>query len=127
MGTLFSIFTQGGTSGPPHHLKVILDQVDFARERQWLKHGGGTLQVSLGEAASFVLHGNTVLVALDEALAALAEGDPRKVRVVEMRFFVGLSVQEVADVLKVSKETVMREWRVTKVWLLRARRGGCRS
>lgn len=93
--------------------------VDFARERQYLKHGGGTLQVSLSEAASFVVHRNPDLVALDEALNALAEVDPRKVRVVEMRFFAGLSVEEVADVLKVSKETVMRDWRLAKVWLLR--------
>ena len=97
--------------------------VDFARERQSLKHGGGTLQVSLGEAASFVVHRNTDLVALDEALTALAEVDPRKVRVVEMRFFAGLSVEEIADVLKVSKETVMRDWRLAKVWLLRELEG----
>ena len=96
--------------------------VDFARERQALKHGGGTLQVSLGEAA-FVVHRDTDLVALDEALNALAEIDPRKVRVVEMRFFAGLSVEEVADVLKVSKETVMRDWRLAKVWLLRELEG----
>ena len=97
--------------------------VDFARERQCLKHGGDTLQVSLGEAASFVVHRNTDLVALAEALTALAEIDPRKVRVVEMRFFAGLSVEEVADVLKVSKETVMRDWRLAKVWLLRELEG----
>jgi RNA polymerase sigma-70 factor, ECF subfamily len=98
--------------------------VDFARERQSLKHGGGTLQVSLAEAAaSFVVHRNTDLVALDDALTALAEVDPRKVHVVEMRFFAGLSVEEVADVLKVSKETVMRDWRLAKVWLLRELEG----
>jgi RNA polymerase sigma factor (sigma-70 family) len=62
-------------------------------------------------------------VALDEALIALAEVDPRKVRVVEMRFFAGLSVEEMADVLKVSKETVMRDWRLAKVWLLRELEG----
>ena len=97
--------------------------VDFARERQYLKHGGGALRVSLDEAASFVAHGNTDLVALDEALTALAEVDPRKVRVVEMRFFAGLSVEEIANVLKVSKETVMRDWRLAKVWLLRELEG----
>ena len=97
--------------------------VDFARERQYLKHGGGALRVSLDDAASFVVHRNTDLVALDEALTALAEVDPRKVRVVEMRFFAGLSVEEVADVLKVSKETVMRDWRLAKVWLLRELEG----
>jgi RNA polymerase sigma-70 factor (ECF subfamily) len=93
--------------------------VDFARERQCLKHGGGALQVSLAEAAAFVVDRDTDLVALDEALTALAEIDARKVRVVEMRFFAGLSVEEIADVLKVSKETVMRDWRLAKVWLLR--------
>jgi RNA polymerase sigma-70 factor (ECF subfamily) len=93
--------------------------VDFARERQYLKRGGGALQVSLTEAASFVMERRSDLVALDEALTALAEIDPRKVRVVEMRFFAGLSVEEVAEVLNVSKETVMRDWRLAKVWLLR--------
>ena len=97
--------------------------VDFARERQYVKHGGGTFQVSLSEAASFAVHRSTDLVALDDALIALAKLDPRKVRVVEMRFFAGLSVEEVADVLKVSKETVMRDWRLAKVWLLRELEG----
>ena len=65
------------------------------------------------------------LVALDEALTALAQMDQRKARVVEMRFFAGLSVEEVANVLNVSKETVMRDWRLAKVWLLRELEGGC--
>ena len=93
--------------------------VDFARDRQYLKRGGGTLRVSLDEAASFTGGRGEDLVALDEALAALAEVDRRKGRVVEMRFFGGLSVKEVAEVLKVSEETVMRDWRLAKVWLLR--------
>ena len=93
--------------------------VDFARDRQYLKRGGGTFQVSLSEAASFVVQRSADFVALDEALKALAEIDPRKVKVVEMRFFAGLSVEEVAELLKVSKETVMRDWRLAKVWLLR--------
>lgn len=93
--------------------------VDFGRNRQYLKHGGGALQVSLGEAAAFTGKRGTDLVALDEALTALAEVDPRKSQVVEMRFFGGLSIEEVAEVLKVSKETVMRDWRLAKVWLLR--------
>ena len=102
--------------------------VDFARESQYLKRGGGALQVSLSLAASFVMDRNTDLVALDEALTALAQVDARKVRVVEMRFFAGLSVEEVADVLEVSKETVMRDWRLAKAWLLRELDGGgCRS
>ena len=93
--------------------------VDFARDRLYLKRGGGALQVSLAEAAAFNVDRGTDLVALDEALTALAEMDPRKGQVVEMRFFGGLSIEEVAEVLKVSKETVMRDWRLAKVWLLR--------
>ena len=93
--------------------------VDFARDRQYLKRGGGALRVSLSEAKAFTVERGADLVALDEALTALAEVDPRKGQVVEMRFFGGLSVEEVAEVLKVSKETVMRDWRLAKVWLLR--------
>lgn len=92
--------------------------VDFAREKQYLKRGGGTFQVSLSEA-SFVVQRSADFVSLDEALTALAEIDPRKVQVVEMRFFAGLSVEDVAELLKVSKDTVMRDWRLAKVWLLR--------
>ncbi len=93
--------------------------VDFARDRRYLKRGGGELRVTLGEAAAFAVERSADLVALDEALNALAELDQRKAEVVEMRFFGGLSVEEVAEVLKVSKETVMRDWRLSKVWLLR--------
>jgi RNA polymerase sigma factor (TIGR02999 family) len=93
--------------------------VDFARDKQYLKRGGGAVQVSLSEAASFVMQRSVDLVALDDALTALAEIDPRKVRVVELRFFAGLSVNEVAELLQVSEETVMRDWRLAKVWLLR--------
>ena len=93
--------------------------VDFARDRQYLKRGGGALRVTLGEAEALPVERGADLVALDEALDALAEADQRKAQVVEMRFFGGLSVEEVAEVLKVSKETVMRDWRLAKVWLLR--------
>ena len=93
--------------------------VDFARDRQYLKRGGGMLQVSFAEAAALPLELDPDLVALDEALTNLSEVDPRKGQIVEMRFFGGLSVEEVAEVLKVSKETVMRDWRLSKVWLLR--------
>ena len=93
--------------------------VDFARDRQYLKRGGGALQVSLSEAAALTVQRGADLVALDEALTALAEVDRRKVQVVEMRFFGGLSIKEVAEVLNVSGETVMRDWRLAKVWLLR--------
>jgi len=93
--------------------------VDFARERQYQKRGGGALQVSLSEAAAFAGGPETDLVALDEALTALAKVDLRKAQMVEMRFFGGLSIAEVAQVLKVSEETVNRDWRLAKVWLLR--------
>jgi RNA polymerase sigma factor (TIGR02999 family) len=93
--------------------------VDFARDRNYLKRGGGALQVSLAEAESVPLERNDDLVALDEALARLSEFDDRKARVVELRFFGGLSVKEVAEVLKISEETVLRDWRLAKVWLLR--------
>jgi RNA polymerase sigma factor (TIGR02999 family) len=98
--------------------------VDFARDRRRLKRGGGALRVSLGEAEAFTVARGADLVALDEALAALAEVDRRKAQVVELRFFGGLSVEEVAEALKVSKETVMRDWRLAKVWLLRELSGG---
>ena len=75
--------------------------------------------MSLAEADSLPVEREADLVALDEALTTLAEVDQRKSQVVEMRFFGGLSVKEVAEVLKVSEETVMRDWRLAKVWLLR--------
>lgn len=93
--------------------------VDFARSRSYQKRGGGALQVSLGEAASLSDERGADLVALDEALTALATVDGRKSNVVELRYFGGLSVEEAAEVLKVSPETVMRDWRLAKVWLLR--------
>ena len=67
------------------------------------------------------------LVALDDALKALAAIDERKSRVIELRFFGGLSVEETAEVLKVSAETVMRDWRLAKVWLLRVKKRGLRQ
>ena len=93
--------------------------VDFARERRYLKRGGAAFRVSLNEASDLALQHDADLVALDEALTSLAEVDKRKCEVVEMRFFGGLSVKEVAEVLKVSEETVTRDWRLAKVWLLR--------
>lgn len=97
--------------------------VDFARSRSYQKRGGGALQVSLDEVASFSDERSPDLVALDEALTALAHIDERKSKVVELRFFGGLSVEAAAEVLKVSPETVMRDWRLAKVWLLREMTG----
>jgi len=93
--------------------------VDHARARGYLKRGGGVRRVSLDEAPDIAVERGRDFVALDEALAALERIDPRKSRVVEMRFFGGLSVEETAGVLKVSADTVMRDWRLAKAWLLR--------
>ena len=93
--------------------------VDFARDRHYLKRGGGALQVSLAEAGALTVERSHDLLALDEALTALTDLDPRKGQMVELRFFGGLTVEEVAEVLKVSEETVIRDWRLAKVWLLR--------
>lgn len=93
--------------------------VDYARSRRFSKRGGEWRQVPLNEAVAVFRDRRTDIVALDDALSALADIDPRKGRVVEMRFFGGLSVKETAEVLNVSAETVLRDWRLAKVWLLR--------
>jgi RNA polymerase sigma factor (TIGR02999 family) len=93
--------------------------VDYARSRHFAKRGGGAQPVALEEAALLSGERPPDLVALDEALSALAEVDERKGRVVELRFFGGLSVEETAEVLKVSVDTVKRDWRLAKSWLLR--------
>jgi len=97
--------------------------VEHAR-RHNLKRGGGVQHVDLEDAA--VVGGDRAahLVALDDAMNALARLDPRKVQVVEMRFFGGLSVEETAEVLKVSPATVMRDWSTAKAWLYRELGGG---
>jgi RNA polymerase sigma factor (TIGR02999 family) len=93
--------------------------IDFARSRGSQKRGGDVLHVSLDEAPSVCKEPDPNLLALDDALKALATVDERKSKVVELRFFGGLSVEETAAVLKVSPETVMRDWRLAKLWLLR--------
>jgi RNA polymerase sigma factor (TIGR02999 family) len=92
--------------------------VDHAR-RHNLKRGGGVPHISLEETAMMGGDRAADLVALDDALDALARIDSRKVQVVEMRFFGGLSVEETAEVLKVSPVTVMRDWSTAKAWLYR--------
>ena len=92
--------------------------VDHAR-RHNLKRGGGVQHVSLDDTAIVGGERDADLVALDDAMNLLAELDPRKVQVVEMRFFGGLSVEETAEVLKVSTITVMRDWSTAKAWLYR--------
>src|ERR1700684_589676 len=97
--------------------------VEHAR-RHNLKRGGGVQHVSLEETAIVDDDRPADLVALDDAMNALARIDPRKVQVVEMRFFGGLSVEETAEVLKVSPVTVKRDWRVARAWLYRELSGG---
>jgi RNA polymerase sigma-70 factor, ECF subfamily len=92
---------------------------DFARSRQYQKRSGKVTRVSFDEALLVSPQKDTDLAALDEAMNKLAAMDERKSRVVEMRFFGGLDVKETAEVLKVSPDTVMRDWKMAKVWLLR--------
>ena len=93
--------------------------VDFARSRNSKKRGGDAFQLPLDETLIVSSEPRADLIALDDALKALAAIDERKSRVIELRFFGGLSVQETAEVLKVSRETVKRDWRLAKAWLLR--------
>jgi RNA polymerase sigma factor (TIGR02999 family) len=91
--------------------------VDFARRGSRRKRGGDRHHVSLDEVPVVSTEQDPDLVALDEALTAMAELDPRKSRIVELRFFGGLSVEETAEVLKVAPITVIREWNKAKAWL----------
>ena len=93
--------------------------VDHARSRKYLKRGGLLRRVSLNEALIVSGERGTDLVALDDALVALAAVDPRKSQVVELRFFGGLSIEETAEALHVSGETVVRDWRFARAWLRR--------
>ncbi len=98
--------------------------VDWARSRRAFKRGGAWRPVQLEEALVVSPESEVDLVALDDALKTLELLDPRKSRVVELRFFGGLSVEETAEVLNVSVETVMRDWRLAKSWLRRELAGG---
>jgi RNA polymerase sigma factor (TIGR02999 family) len=93
--------------------------VEFARHRRRQKRGGDAVHVALDSAEDLAPEKRADLIALSDALTALATFDPRMGQVVELRFFGGLSVQETADVLSVSPETVMRDWKTAKAWLLR--------
>ena len=92
--------------------------VEFARQRHRQKRGGDAVRVPIDDV-DMPQEQTADLVALNDALSTLASFDPRMGQVVELRFFGGLTVQETADVLKVSPETVMRDWKTAKVWLLR--------
>ncbi len=91
--------------------------VQFAREQQAEKRGGQAIRVSLSEAAAIGARQDPDLVALDDALTALEKLDRRQARTVELRFFGGLSLEEVAEVLQVSLSTVRRDWRMAQAWL----------
>jgi RNA polymerase sigma factor (TIGR02999 family) len=93
--------------------------INFARSRQYQKRGGEAVSVTLEDALGVSRQPAVEFLALDDALKGLAKLDPRKNQVVELRFFGGLSVEETAEVLKISPETVMRDWKVARAWLAR--------
>jgi RNA polymerase sigma factor (TIGR02999 family) len=92
--------------------------VDQARRRLAGKRGGKTPQLNLDDVPDLSSKRDSELVALDEGMNILAEIDPRKARVIELRFFGGLSVEETAEVLKISPHTVRRDWKLARAWLL---------
>jgi RNA polymerase sigma factor (TIGR02999 family) len=93
--------------------------LNYARDQHREKRGGKAVQVSLSEASVVCLEKPEELIALDEALERLAAVDERKGRVVELRYFGGLEIEEIAEVLKVAPITVMRDWKFAKAWLFR--------
>ena len=101
--------------------------VDYARSRLYAKRGGNARPVSLDEVPAVLDNNLTVLLDIDMALGRLAALDPRTAQVVELRYFGGLSVEETAEVLKVSSITVIRNWNFAKVWLLRELHGEQKS
>ena len=94
--------------------------VDHARQRQALKRGGGAIRVTLDESAAVTQTRAAELLVLDEALEELATFDHRKAQVVEMRYFGGLTMEEIAEVLKIHVNTVARDWTAARAWLLAA-------
>jgi RNA polymerase sigma factor (TIGR02999 family) len=97
--------------------------VDHARERKMQKRGGGALKVAFEEPMAASVPREFDLLALDRALDLLTVVDERKCRVVDMRFFAGMTVEETAEALHVSTDTVKRDWRMAKLWLLREMNG----
>ena len=93
--------------------------VDRARAKGMAKRGGAALHVNLEDVPELALgFRSREIVAVDEALNALAQIDPRKAKVIELRFFGGLSVEETAEVLKISPQSVLRNWKMARAWLL---------
>jgi RNA polymerase sigma factor (TIGR02999 family) len=97
--------------------------VDHARARGYQKRGGAAQRVTLTDALAVAQDPSLNLIDLDRALDALAAVDARKAKVVELRFFGGLSVEETADALHLSNDTIKRDWRMAKLWLLRQLEG----
>jgi RNA polymerase sigma factor (TIGR02999 family) len=97
--------------------------VDHARQRHALKRSGGAIRITLDECAAVTQTRAAELLALDEALEKLAAFDPRKAKVVEMRYFGGLTMDEIGDVLKVHVNTVTRDWTAARAWLFAALSG----
>jgi RNA polymerase sigma-70 factor (ECF subfamily) len=93
--------------------------VDGARTRGREKRGGSAQRVDLDEIPDISKRRDPELIAIDDALNTLAGLDPRKANVIELRFFGGMSVEETAQVLKVHEQTVLRDWRLARVWLMR--------
>ena len=91
--------------------------IDHARRHAYAKRGGGARPVSLDEAATMTATAGAELIRLDEALKSLAEMDPRRCQVVELRYFGGLSNEEIAEVLQISENTVTRDWNMARAWL----------
>jgi RNA polymerase sigma factor (TIGR02999 family) len=106
-------------------IRLIL--VDHTRHGRYAKRGGGAVQVPLDEGAAGMPARGVEVLALDKALASLSKIDPRKGRVVELRYFGGLSVDETAEVLEISRETAKRDWKMAKAWLLRELTGPDRT
>ena len=93
--------------------------VDYARRHRTRKRGGGQEKLTLDAALAFTREKSTELVMLDDALNRLSEQDERQARIVEMRYFGGLSVEEIAELLEVSPKTVKRDWSMARAWLHR--------
>ena len=101
--------------------------IDHARRHAYAKRGGGARQVSFEEAATVTSNPSSELIRLDEALKSLAERDPRRSRVVELRYFGGLNNEEIAGVLHVSENTVTRDWNMARAWLYQQLAGSVSS
>lgn len=94
--------------------------VDHARNRDAAKRGGGIAKLSFEEAGAVPVDREADIVAVDDALCALSKVDPQQARIVELRFFAGLTIEETAEVLKISPSTVKRDWILAKAWIYRA-------